>query len=48
LRASGDEGLIEAALEHLRETHPFVPLREERVRKIVIRCAYDIEYAPAV
>ena len=48
LRASGDEGLVEAALEHLRDTHPFVPLREERVRKIVVRRAYDIEYAPAV
>ncbi len=45
LRADGDEGLVEAALEHLRHNHPAAPLREERVRKIVFSLAYDIEYA---
>jgi predicted small metal-binding protein len=45
LRADGDERLVEAALEHLRNNHPAAPLREERVRKIVFSRAYDIEYA---
>jgi len=45
LRADGDERLVEVALEHLRHNHPAAPLREERVRRIVIRRAYDIEYA---
>jgi predicted small metal-binding protein len=45
LRADGDEGLVEAALEHLRQNHPAAPLREERVRKIVFSLAYDIDYA---
>ena len=44
LRAYGDEGLVEVALEHLRHNHPAAPLREERVRKIVSSRAYDIEY----
>jgi predicted small metal-binding protein len=47
LRADGDEGLVEAALEHMRHNHPAAPLREERVRKIVSSRAYDIEYATA-
>jgi len=45
LRADGDEGLVEATLEHLRRNHPVAPLGEERVRLIVLSCAYDIEYA---
>jgi predicted small metal-binding protein len=45
LRADGDEGLVEVALEHLRHNHPAAPLGEERVRRIVLSCAYDIEYA---
>jgi predicted small metal-binding protein len=45
LRADGDERLVETALEHLRRNHPAAPLREERVRRIVYRRAYDIEYA---
>jgi predicted small metal-binding protein len=45
LRADGDESLVEVALEHLRHNHPAAPLREERVRRIVFTCAYDIEYA---
>jgi predicted small metal-binding protein len=45
LRAEDDEGLVEVALEHLRHNHPAAPLREERVRRIVLRRAYDIEYA---
>jgi predicted small metal-binding protein len=45
LRADGDEGLVEVALEHLRRNHPVAPLGEERVRRIVLSCAYDIEYA---
>jgi predicted small metal-binding protein len=45
LRADGDEGLVEVALEHLRRNHPAAPLGEERVRRIVLSCAYDIEYA---
>jgi predicted small metal-binding protein len=45
LRADGDERLVEVALEHLRHNHPAAPLREERVRRIVFTCAYDIEYA---
>jgi predicted small metal-binding protein len=44
LRADGDEGLVEVALEHLRHNHPAAPLREERVRRIVFSRAYDIEY----
>jgi len=40
-----DERLVEVALEHLRHNHPAAPLREERVRRIVFTCAYDIEYA---
>ena len=47
LRADSDEGLVEVALEHLRRNHPATPLREERVRRIVLRRAYDIEYATA-
>ena len=45
LRADGDEGLVEVALEHLRDNHPAAPLGEERVRRIVLSRAYDIEYA---
>ena len=45
LRADGDEGLVEVALEHLRHNHPAAPLGEERVRRIVLSFAYDIEYA---
>jgi len=45
LRADGDERLVEVALEHLRRNHPVAPLGEERVRRIVLSCAYDIEYA---
>jgi predicted small metal-binding protein len=45
LRADGDEGLVEVALEHLRQQHPAAPLGEEGVRRIVFTRAYDIEYA---
>ena len=45
LRADGDEGLVEVAFEHLRRNHPVALLGEERVRRIVLSCAYDIEYA---
>ena len=45
LRAEGDERLVEVALEHLRYNHPAAPLGEERIRKIVSRRAFDIEYA---
>jgi predicted small metal-binding protein len=45
LRAEDDESLVEVALEHLRHNHPAAPLREERVRRIVLSRAYDIEYA---
>ena len=45
LRADDDEGLVESALEHLREHHPAAPCGEEWVRKIVYTRAYDIEYA---
>jgi predicted small metal-binding protein len=45
LRAASDEGLVEVALEHLRHNHPAAPLGEERIRKIVSRRAFDIEYA---
>jgi predicted small metal-binding protein len=44
LRASGDERLVEVALEHLRRNHPAAPLVEERVRRIVFSRAYDIEH----
>jgi predicted small metal-binding protein len=47
LRADSDEGLIEVALEHLRRNHPAAPLGEERIRRIVLSRAYDIEYATA-
>jgi predicted small metal-binding protein len=43
LRADKDEGLVEVALEHLRHNHPAAPLVEERVRRIVLSRAYDIE-----
>jgi hypothetical protein len=45
LRAEDDEGLMEVALEHLRQYHPGAPLDEEWVRKVVFTRAYDIEYA---
>jgi predicted small metal-binding protein len=45
LRADDDEGLVEAALDHLRRHHPAAPIGEERVRKIIFTRAYDIEYA---
>jgi predicted small metal-binding protein len=45
LRAEDDEGLVEVALEHLRHNHPAAPLQRERVRRIVLSRAYDIEYA---
>ena len=44
LKAEDDEGLVEIALEHLRQRHPAAPLKEEQVRKIVSTHAYDIEY----
>ena len=44
LRSDEDEGLVEVALEHLRHNHPAAPLVEERVRRIVLSRAYDIEY----
>ncbi len=44
LRASGDERLVEVALEHLRRNHPAAPLVEDRVRRIVLSRAYDIDY----
>ena len=47
LRADSDERLVEVALEHLRHNHPAAPLREERVRRIVLSRAYDVEYATA-
>ena len=45
LRADSEEGLVEVALEHLRQQHPAAPLVEARVRRIVHTRAYDIEYA---
>ena len=45
LRAESNERLVEVALEHLRHNHPAAPLVEERVRRIVVTRAYDIEYA---
>jgi hypothetical protein len=45
LRAEDDGGLVEVALEHLRHNHPAAPLQRERVRRIVLSRAYDIEYA---
>ncbi len=47
LRADSDERLVEVALEHLRHNHPAAPLRAERVRRIVLSRAYDVEYATA-
>jgi predicted small metal-binding protein len=43
LRADDDEGLMAAALEHLRRCHPAAPLGEERIRDIVYARAYEIE-----
>jgi predicted small metal-binding protein len=45
LKADDDERLVEVALEHLRQSHPAAPLKEERVRKIISTRAYAIEYA---
>jgi hypothetical protein len=37
-------GLVEAALEHMREHHPAAPVEEESVREIVSTRSYAIEY----
>lgn len=45
LRADDDEGLVAAALEHMRLYHPGAPVvEEERVREIVLTRSYGIEY----
>jgi predicted small metal-binding protein len=44
LRADDEVGLVEAALEHMREHHPAAPVEEERVREIVCTRSYAIEY----
>ena len=44
LRAEDEEGLVEAALEHMRVHHPAAPVEEERVRHIVSTRSYTIEY----
>ena len=45
LRADDDEELVGKALDHLRQRHPAVSVREERIREIVSTHAYDLEYA---
>jgi predicted small metal-binding protein len=48
LRADDNEGLVEAALEHLERNHPSAPVvGKERVWEIVFSHAYDIEFAKA-
>jgi hypothetical protein len=47
LRAYDNEGLVEAALEHLERDHPSAAVGEERVWQIVFSHAYDIEFAKA-
>jgi len=46
LRAEDDEGLVTAALEHLRRYHPAAPFEEERVKEIVCDRAFENEYVP--
>jgi predicted small metal-binding protein len=45
LQAEDDEGLVELALEHLRQRHPAAPLNEEQVMETVSTHAYTLEYA---
>jgi predicted small metal-binding protein len=45
LRADDDEKLVGKVLDHLRQHHPAVSIREEQVREIVSAHAYDLEYA---
>jgi predicted small metal-binding protein len=47
LRADDNEGLVQAALEHLERNHPSAPVGQERVWEIVFSHAYDIEFAKA-
>jgi predicted small metal-binding protein len=44
LRADDEEALVEVALEHLRQNHPYASVEEERIRETVCTRSYDIEY----
>jgi predicted small metal-binding protein len=44
LRADDEVGLVQSALEHMRVHHPGAYVEEERVREIVSRRSYAIEY----
>jgi predicted small metal-binding protein len=44
LRADDDEGLVEVALDHMRQHHPAAPVEVESIRKIISTRSYDIEY----
>ena len=44
LRAEDEEALVEVALEHMRQNHPYASVEEERIRETITTRSYDIDY----
>jgi predicted small metal-binding protein len=44
LRAIDEEALVEVALEHMRQNHPYASVEEGRIRQTVCTRSYEIDY----